>query len=90
MVHASFPSRMLVRGRGQKSWLDQGTQRRHAVPSLPTCIGIPGSFPNGSSPHETATTLHLNNVAVHTHGSKRNLNLSLLSFWEPRAGPQFR
>ena len=81
---------MLVRGRGQKPWLDQGTQRRHAVPSLPAWIGIPGSFPNGSSPHETATTLNLNNVAVDSHGSKRDVNLSLLSFWELRAGPQFQ
>ncbi len=52
MAHASSPTCMLNRGRGQQSWLDQGTQRRHAVPSLPTWIGIPGSFPNGSSPHE--------------------------------------
>ena len=90
MAHASSPTCMLNRGRGQHSWLDQRTQRWHAVPSLLPWIGIPGSFPNGSSPHEMTTTLNLNNVAVDTHGRKCSVNLSLLSFWEPRAGPQFQ
>ncbi len=89
-AHASSPTRMLNRGRGQQSRLDQGTHRRHALPSLPSWIGIPGSFPNASSPHQTATSLNLNSVAVDTHGSKCNANLSLLSFWEPRVGPQFQ
>ena len=90
MAHASSPTRMLNRGRGQQLWLDKGSQRRHAIPSLPTWMGTSGSFPSGSSPHKKTTTLNLNNEAVDTHGSKCNVNLSLLSFWEPRAGPQFQ
>lgn len=89
-AYASSPTRMLNRGRGQQSWLENRTQKWHAVPSLPTWTSIPGSFPNGSSPHEMATTLNLNNVAVDTHGCKCNVNLSLISFWKPRAGPQFQ
>ena len=89
-AHTFSVTHMLNCGRGQQSWLDSSTLRRHAVPSLPTWMGIPGTFPNGSSPHKKPATLNLNNVAADAHGSKCNVNLSLLSLWEPRAGPQFQ
>ena len=57
--------------------------------SFPTWMGIPGSFPNGSSPHENSVTLNMSKVSVDAQCSKCNMNFSLLSLWEASVGPQF-
>ena len=48
-------------------------------------MGVPGSFPSGSSSHEKAVTLNLHSEAAETQGSKMQDGI-LFYLWESQAG----